>query len=76
MFTTDRPRSQQTTFVHRAGRGKVCKAKWFGLLASTLQYTLRRGPLSTWSVTNGSVMNGSVMNIVCYESGLFSTGLL
>jgi len=28
------------------------------------------------SVMNGSVMNGSVMNMVCYESGLFRTGLL
>jgi len=31
---------------------------------------IKKGPLSTWSVTNGSVMNGSVMNMVCYESGL------
>ena len=40
---------------------------WLILTITTLQYTLRRGPLSTWSVTNGSVMNGSVMNMVCFQ---------
>jgi len=32
---------------------------------------IKKGPLSTWSVTNGSVIN-----MVCYESGLFWTGLV
>jgi len=37
---------------------------------------IEKGSVSTWSFTNGSVMNGSVMNMVCYESGVFCTGLL